>query len=314
MKKILVTGSTGLVGKAFLQIQKSRDFDFFFLDSKTNLLKKDETLSKFQDIKPDYVIHLAAKVGGIKANMNGLADFFEQNIQMNMNVCEASKLCEAKLVSFLSTCVYPDAKYVNYPLTEDQLHLGPPHESNFGYAYAKRMLDVQSRCYRKQHGCNFVTLVPNNLYGPNDNYDLENSHVVPALIRKVFEAKMSRLDKVKIWGTGKPLREFTYAKDAAQIALWACENYNDEDPLNIGCTEQVSIFELATMISSILEYKGEIIFDSEKPDGQMMKPSSNKKLRSLGYSSEYTDLKTGLEETVSHFSQNYPNLRGINLR
>jgi len=230
-----------------------------------------------------------------------------------MNVLDTCKKKNLKLVSVLSTCIYPDAPYVNYPLTESQLHMGPPHPSNFGYAYAKRMLDVQSRAYRKQHGCNFITVIPNSLYGLHDNYSLESGHVIPALIRKFYEAKMKKLDHVVIWGSGNPLREFTFARDAAKIILWLAENYDGEDPVNIGNNEQVSIRELAEIISEISGFEGSIIFDSSKPDGQYRKPSSNLKLRELGWQGDYISLRDGLKETIEHFVSVYPNARGITI-
>jgi GDP-L-fucose synthase len=156
------------------------------------------------------VIHLAAKVGGVKANTDEIVDFYMINSTLNQTLLNTCSLAKAnKVVSLLSTCIYPDAPYVSYPLTEDQLHLGPPHESNFGYAYAKRMVDVMSRAYRQQYGCNFITAIPNNLYGENDNFDLENSHVIPAIIRKVWEAKINKEPSIVCWGDGSPLREYT---------------------------------------------------------------------------------------------------------
>jgi GDP-L-fucose synthase len=216
-----------------------------------------------------------------------------------------------KVVSMLSTCVYPDEKYVRYPLTENQLHSGPPHHSNFGYAYAKRMLDVQSRAYRKQYGCNFITIIPNNMYGLNDNYDLESSHVIPALIRKFYEAKVNNDESVTIWGTGSPRREFTFARDIAKITLWMLDNYNGENPVNIGNTESVTIKALVQMVKEETGYEGDVIFDDSKPDGQFEKPSSNEVLKSLGWEERYTHLRDGLQETINFFKNSYPHVRGV---
>ena len=163
-------------------------------------------------------------MGGLKANLNNLGSFYYENIIINSNVLEASrKFNVKKVVSLLSTCVYPDK--ITYPLTEEQIHNGKPHDSNYGYAYAKRMLDVQSQAYRDQYGCNFITAIPNNLFGENDNFDLENSHLIPAIIRKVHEAKMNNSDII-LWGDGSPLREFTYSKDLAKIILFLLNNYD----------------------------------------------------------------------------------------
>lgn len=259
----------------------------------------------------DIWINCAARVGGVKANTEFVADFYDENIKIGTNVINAAhQLSVKKLISVLSTCVYPDFSHVDYPLTEDQLHNGPPHVSNFGYAYAKRMIDVQSRAYRKQHGSNFITIIPNNLYGPNDNYHLDNGHVIPSLIRKFFEAQRNKTDVV-IWGSGKPLREFTFANDAAQIIWWCAKNYDEENPVNIGNTEEISIADLANLIAKIFSFKGKIIFDKNKPDGQYKKPSSNQKLRKMGCDIKYTSLENGLEKTIDFFTKKYPNIRGI---
>jgi GDP-L-fucose synthase len=175
------------------------------------------------------------------------------------------------------------------------------------------MLEVQSRAYRQQHGCNFISVIPNNLYGVNDNYDLDSSHVVPALIRKFHEAKIFCYDHVDIWGSGKPMREFTFARDAAEIILWLSENYDGSEPVNIGNPEQISIMALAHMIAEEIGYDGGGNFDRSKPDGQFEKPSSNKKLRDLGWNGEYTPLRDGLRETIKSFQDRYPNVRGVKI-
>jgi GDP-L-fucose synthase len=301
----LITGSSGLLGSEILSLSPfsigltSKDCDL------TNGLQ----LRLYNDF--DCIIHCAARVGGVKANSEYVADFFDDNIKMNMNILNVCRMKKLKLISVLSTCIYPDSPYVKYPLTEDQLHIGPPHPSNFGYAYAKRMLEVQSRAYRQQFGCNFISVIPNNLYGINDNYHLENGHVIPALIRKFYEAKINDAKSVVVWGSGKPLREFTFAKDAAKIILWLVENYDDVEPVNIGNTEQISIKDLAMMISEEVGYTGNIVFDTSKPDGQYQKPSSNQKLRNLGWNGEYTPLREGLKETIKSFEDKYPNIRGV---
>ena len=208
--------------------------------------------------------------------------------------------------------MYPDSPYVTYPLTEDQLHLGPPHPSNFGYAYAKRMVDVMSRAYRQQYGCNFITAIPNNLYGENDNFDLENSHVVPALIRKVWEAKLNNKPFIECWGDGTPLREFTYSEDIVKILLFLLENYNDPEPINIGNTEEYSIRQVVETICSILEYDGEIRWNAQMPSGQHRKPSSNQKLLDLGWDKKwYTSLEKGLTKTCEWVMLKYPDIRGV---
>ena len=306
--KLLITGASGLLGSEIIRESP----DSIGLTSKDCDLTTDNcAMLALEEDRIDTVIHCAARVGGVKANTDYVADFFDDNVRMNMNVMEVCKERGVKLVSVLSTCIYPDAPYVKYPLTEDQLHNGPPHSSNFGYAYAKRMLEVQSRAYRQQYGCNFISVIPNNLYGPNDNYDLNSGHVIPALIRKFHEAIISGTREVTIWGTGTPVREFTFAKDAANIILWLSDNYDGENPVNIGNPEQISIESLVLAISGEMSYKGTIRFDDSKPDGQFKKPSSNSYLRSLGWKGDYTPLRDGLRETINSFKERYPSVRGV---
>ena len=306
----LVTGASGLLGSEILK-QSSKSIGLNSRDC--DLTTSNHVILTLEDGRADTVIHCAARVGGVKANSDYVADFFDDNVKMNMNVLSACREKKLKLVSVLSTCIYPDAPYVKYPLTEAQLHMGPPHASNFGYAYAKRMLEVQSRAYRQQHGCNFITVIPNNLYGLNDNYDLNSGQVIPALIRKFYEAKVFGYRSVEIWGSGNPVREFTFARDAAKIILWLSENYDGDEPVNIGNPEQISIMSLARMIAEEIEYDGVRNFDASKSDGQYQKPSSNEKLKSLGWDGDYTPLREGLRETINFFTQNYHKARGVNV-
>ena len=308
-EKILVTGASGMVGRAFQNIQDPRNHNFILVGSRDcDLRDRNATFELFRRVRPDHVIHLAARVGGVKGNTDYVADFYTQNIQMNTNVLDASfRYGVQKVVSLLSTCVYPDT--ATYPLTEDQIHAGPPHISNFGYAYAKRMLDVQSQAYRQQHGCNFITAVPNNLYGENDNFHLTDGHVIPALIRKVFEAWANADESVTFWGDGSPLREFTYSGDIAKILLFLLENYDEPGPINIGTTGEVSIKEVAETIIENIGYDGNVIWDTDMPAGQYRKPSSNERLLDLGWN-EYTSFNTGLAKACEWFKQNYPNVRG----
>ena len=257
---------------------KTNKQDAIFISSKDcDLRSQSDTFDLYNTYKPTHIIHLAAKVGGIVANSNYLADFYTDNIQINTNVLAAAHHYNVeKVVSLLSTCIYPDK--ATYPLTEDQIHNGQPHISNYAYAYAKRMLDIQSRAYRDQYGRNFITAVPNNLYGENDNFHLEDSHVIPAIIRKVYDAKISNLPYIELWGDGTPLREFTYSKDLANILLFLLDNYNEPTPINIGNTNEISIHNLATTIVKIMDYRGIIRWDTTKPNGQYRKPSDNNRL------------------------------------
>jgi GDP-L-fucose synthase len=308
-KKILITGGTGLVGNAFSTIN-IKHTKILIGSSEYDLRNASDCEEMYKKYAPDHVIHLAAKVGGVSANSNYLADFYTDNTLINTNVLRyAQKYKVEKLVSLLSTCIYPDK--VNFPLTEEQIHNGSPHNSNYGYAYAKRMLDVQSRVYRDQYGCNFITAIPNNLFGPNDNFDLQNSHVIPAIIHKVYDGRKNNSD-VELWGDGTPLREFTYSLDLAKILLFLLEEYDELEPINVGNTEEYDIKTVAKMICNNLDYDFKRIkWNVNKPSGQYKKPSCNKKLLEIGWKKEeYTSLKDGLKKTCKWFIMNYPFVRG----
>ena len=283
--------------------------DAIYISSKDyNLEDPVATDRMFHDHQPDRVIHLAAKVGGVKANTDYIGDLYLANSRINTNVLEsARKHGTDKVVSLLSTCVYPDI--ATYPLTEDQFHNGPPHVSNYGYAYAKRMIDVQSRAYRDQYGCNFITAIPNNLFGENDNYHLEDSHVLPAIIRKMCEARTTG-DTVYLWGDGSPLREFTYSIDVGRALLLLLDDYNDREPINIGNTEEISIRQLAETIASIVGFDGNIEWQTNQPAGQHRKPSDNSRFKEM-FNMEYTDFTTALKNSCQWFIENYPNVRGV---
>lgn len=315
----LITGGNGMLGYALCKEMRELNLSFVAPTStQLNLLNKNEVVSYIKNLqdnkKISTVFHLAAKVGGIKANSDFLGTFYDENILINLNVLGTCvEYSVPKVISILSTCVYPDASYVRYPLTEEQLHMGPPHLSNFGYAYAKRMVDVQSRAYRKQYGVKYITVIPNNMFGENDFFQLENSHVLPALMRKIWEAKINDSPTVEIWGDGKALREFTYSGDIAKILMKVVEEYDEETPLNIGNTEEYSIAFVAEKLKQYLEYDGKLIFNTEKPSGQFKKPSSNKKLleKTSWKLDDYTPFDVALKNTCEWFKIMYPNVRGI---
>ena len=307
-KRIVITGGTGMVGSSFPNVSGhelirlgSRDCDFRDLEKTKKIIN---------DLKPQYLIHLAARVGGVKSNMDFKGEYYFDNVSINTNVLEACHLTNVeKVVSLLSTCVYPDS--ADYPLAETSIHNGRPHFSNYPYAYAKRMLDVQSRAYREQYGCNFITAVPNNIYGPYDNFSLDNSHVIPAIIRKVWEAKKND-SQLTLWGDGSPLREFTFSQDVGEALWFLVKNYNEPGPINIGNTCEFSIKEIASIISRHLHYNGEIFWDSTKPSGQYRKPSSNQRFIDLGWdNNSYTTFEDGIKLTCNWFIENYPQVRGI---
>jgi GDP-L-fucose synthase len=295
--KILVTGGNGLVGSEFKgeQYYKPSSKDY-------NLVDKNETYSLLLK-EFDSVIHCAAKVGGVGANMKYKGEFFYDNIVMNTNIIEGSRLTGVKnLVAFLSTCIFPDN--VEYPLTENKIHLGPPHFSNDAYAYAKRMVDIQIKSYKEQYGLNYKSVIPTNIYGPNDNFNLQNGHVIPSLIHKCYLARENKTDFV-IWGTGKPLREFIFSKDVAKLTEWVLYNYNESEPILLSTSEEISIKDVVDLITQMMNYKGKVIWDNTKPDGQYRKPSDNSKIKNYLPDFEFTSLVDGLKETIEFFENNY---------
>jgi GDP-L-fucose synthase len=308
--RILVTGGTGMVGSALRSLTTEHKLTFCG-SSQYDLRDERQAADMIFSEKPDAIVHLAARVGGIKGNTDFVADFFHENVLINTNVlCAAHNHGIEKVVSLLSTCVYPND--VTYPLTEDQIHNGPPHASNFGYAYAKRMLDVHSRALRQQYGRNYICAVPNNLYGPCDNFDLENGHVIPAIIRKIWDAKITKVAPT-FWGDGTALREFTFSRDIGRALIYLLEQYNSSDPINIGLPNEMSIKTIVTLVCEELSYTGPVAWDKSKPSGQFRKPSCNKNFLKLGWdSSSYTSIKVGIKETCHWFMSEYPDIRGIN--
>lgn len=310
MSRLLVTGANGLVGSQFKG-------DIISITSKVGDLRNIETVdsiigfytdkNKQKEYAVDRIIHCAGKVGGVGGNMNYKGEFFYDNIMINTNVIEsARKHGVKKLVSFLSTCVFPDN--VEYPLTESKIHLGPPHSSNYAYAYAKRMADIQIRAYKEQYGLNYTSVIPTNIYGPNDNFNIENGHVIPSLIHKCFLARENKKDLI-IWGSGKPLREFIYSKDVADLSLWVLENYNETEPIILSTSEEISIKDVVDIIVKYMNFKGNVVFDVSKPDGQFRKPSDNSKLMSYLPDFKFTPIEKGLKETIDWFENNYKNVR-----
>ena len=298
--KVLITGGSGLVGSSISQGIKlsSKDGDLRDLD---------KTLEIFDKHKPNKVIHCAGRVGGLGGNMNYKGEFFYDNIMMNTNVIEAARRTGVeRLVCFLSTCVFPDD--VEYPLTEEKVHLGEPHFSNYPYAYAKRMADIQIRAYREQYGIEYVSVIPTNIYGPHDNFNIETGHVLPSLIHKCYLAQQNNTDFV-IWGTGKPLREFIFSKDIAKLTEWVLDNYTDEQPIIFSTSDAVTIKDVVDLIVEYMNFKGNVVWDRDKPDGQYRKPSSTAKLESLIPDYEFTSVEDGLKETVEWFHSNYESLR-----
>jgi len=307
----MVTGGTGLVGRgiqAAVEMDKRDDEEWIFLSSKDgNLLSETETMALFDKHKPTHVIHLSAQVGGLFANLRANCDFFRNNMRMNDNILEcAHQAGVTKLVSCLSTCIFPDK--TTYPIDESMVHLGPPHSSNFGYSYAKRMIDVMNQAYNQQHGHMFTSVVPCNVYGPHDNFNLQDGHVIPGLINKAYEAKKNGTP-FEIWGTGKPLRQFIYSLDLAKLFIWVMREYEEIDPIILASDDEVSIKDVAYMILEAIDFHGEVKFLTEKSDGQFKKTASNAKLRKYLPGFEFTPIRQAIKETVDWYCQNYQTAR-----
>jgi len=267
-----------------------------------DLMKYEDILQYLMLNKIDSIIHCAAKVGGIGANMNKPGEFFYGNIIMNTNLLEAARVAGVKkVVSFMSTCVFPSDAV--HPLSPEQINSGEPHSSNYPYAYAKRMVDIMGKAYRKQYGSNFVTVIPCNAYGTNDNYNLNSSHAIPAIIHKCYLAKKNGTD-LELWGTGKPYREFIYSKDLGFLAKWTLENYDDDTPLILSVDEEINMHTVAEEICRQMNFTGKIIYNQQM-EGQLRKPSDNSKLRELLPNYEFTPLEQGLRESIEWFESNY---------
>jgi GDP-L-fucose synthase len=312
-KTILVTGGNGLVGngiKSFIERDKNNledSFNFVFLNSKDcDLRDLNQTRNIFLKYKPNYVIHLAAHVGGLFSNMNYPVEFYRDNILMNDNMMELCRQFNIdKLISCLSTCIFPDK--TTYPIDETMIHNSAPHSSNEAYAYAKRMIDVMSRAYNKEYHCNFTSIIPTNIYGKYDNFNIENGHVIPSLIHKAYIANKNN-DNFVIYGSGKPLRQFIYSEDLGELIIYILKNYQSCEPIILSVDEisEISIKDLAFMIADEFNIdKRKVIFDTTKSDGQYKKTASNKKLMELLPNYKFKSLKEGINETCKWFKENY---------
>jgi len=256
----------------------------------------------YEDQRPEVVIHLAAKVGGIGANRDNPGSFFYENAVMGIELMEQARLNGvAKFVQVGTVCAYP--KFAPIPFSEDDLWNGYPEETNAPYGLAKKMLLVQAQAYREQYGFDAIYLLPVNLYGPGDNVDLHNSHVIPAMIRKCVEARNSGADSVEVWGTGTPTREFLYVDDAARGIVEAAEHYDKPDPVNLGSSIEISIRALVDLIVDLTGFKGEVVWDRTKPDGQpRRKLNVDRAQKEFGFRSS-TDFRDGLRETIRWYEE-----------
>jgi GDP-L-fucose synthase len=306
-KRVLVTGGSGFLGSHLIAVLKqrsatniisprSRDYDLRDISSIRALLR---------DATPNLVIHLAARVGGIGANRTHPAEFFYDNLLMGTQLLHESwKAGIKKFVAIGTVCAYP--KHTRVPFKEENLWDGYPEETNAPYGLAKKMLLVQSQAYRQQYGFRSIFLLPVNLYGPGDNFDLESSHVIPALIRKCIDAKEAEREKITVWGTGQASREFLYVKDAAEGIVLASERYDKSDPVNLGSGKEITIKELVALITRLTGFEGSVEWDTSKPDGQPRRSLDTEKAeRFFGFKAK-TSLQEGLSKTVDWYIAHHP--------
>lgn len=299
--KIYIAGHRGMVGSAIHRNLTAKGFQHIITRTsrELDLRNQQEVNDFFAAEKPDYVFLAAAKVGGILANNTRRAEFLYDNLMIEANIIHAAYLNQVTKLMFLgSSCIYP--KMAPQPLKEDYLLTGELEPTNEPYAIAKIAGIKMCDAYRSQYGCNFISVMPTNLYGPNDNYDLNSSHVLPALVRKFHEAKMNNTEFVELWGSGSPKREFLHADDLADACVYLMDKYNEQGLVNVGTGEDLSILELAQLIQKIVGYEGELRFDSSKPDGTPRKLMDVNKLHSMGWKA-----RIGLEEGIRAVYEEY---------
>ncbi|HKD41083.1 MAG TPA: GDP-L-fucose synthase [Myxococcaceae bacterium] len=298
-RRVVVTGGAGFLGSVVVRLLRERGCKQVFIprSREYNLVDTEAVRRLYRDARPDLLIHLAAKVGGIGANRANPGKFFYDNLMMGVQLIEEGRRAGlSKLVAVGTICSYP--KFAPVPFREEDLWNGYPEETNAPYGLAKKMLLVQSQAYRQQYGFNSVVLFPVNLYGPNDNFDLETSHVIPAMIRKIEQGIARGEREVELWGDGSPTREFLYVDDAAEALLLAVERYDDSEPMNLGSGREISIRDLANTIAGLMGYRGSFRYDTSKPNGQPRRGLDvNRAKKSLGWTAR-TSLEDGLRRTI----------------
>jgi GDP-L-fucose synthase len=303
-KRVLVTGGAGFLGSFVVEKLKDRNCNNIFIPRSKdyNLVEMEAVKRVYKDAEPDIVIHLAASVGGIGANMENPGKYFYDNIMMGVQLMEQGRLLGIeKLVALATICSYP--KFTPVPFKEEDLWNGYPEETNAPYGLAKKMLLVQSQAYRQQYGFSSCCLFPVNLYGPKDNFDPESSHVIPALIKKCIDAIANNESRITVWGTGTPSREFLYVEDAAEAIILATERYDKSDPINIGAGFEITVKDLIELITKLTDYRGEIVWDTSKPDGQPRRMLDTSKAEGeFGFKAK-TSFKEGLVKTIEWYTQ-----------
>ncbi|MBI4117212.1 MAG: GDP-L-fucose synthase [Parcubacteria group bacterium] len=300
-RRMLVTGGAGFLGSHIVRVLKQRGAEVFVPRSQDyNLVDINAVRRLFQDAQPNIVIHLAALVGGIGANRERPGEFFYDNIMMAVQTMHEAFLHKVeKFVAVGTVCAYP--KLTPVPFREENLWEGYPEETNAPYGLAKKMLLVQAQAYRKQYGFNAIYLLPVNLYGPGDNFDPASSHVIPALIKKVVDAKKEGRKSIKVWGSGKASREFLYVEDAAEGIVLATEKYDKPEPVNIGAGREITIRMLVAVIHRLMDFKGSIVWDSSKPDGQPRRClNTSRAEKEFGFKAK-TGFEKGLQETIDWY-------------
>jgi GDP-L-fucose synthase len=312
-QRVVVTGGAGFLGSYVQEGLRKRGVKEIFIPhiEDYNLTDVQAIRKMLADAQPDLILHLAANVGGIGANRAHPAEFFYDNLMMGVQLIhEAWKFGVKKLVAIGTVCSYP--KFTPVPFKEENIWDGYPEETNAPYGLAKKMLLVQSQAYRQQYGFNSIFLIPVNLYGPRDNFNLETSHVIPALIRKCMEARNSGADHVMVWGDGSPTREFLYVADAAEGILLGAEKLNDSIPVNLGSGEEISILDLATKIAKYTGFEGEFVWDNSKPNGQPRRGLDVSRAEALFGFRAQTKIDQGLKKTIEWYENAIP-LDGVKI-